>query len=231
MKLLKKIIQLQPLAATDSKLKVSLRIYGLGLLVIVIFSIFKIIAADFGLYESYHHHVTDSLANAESLERILYVLLTSVIIYPLVEELSFRLWLVKNTKRFFLGLGFFFILILLVLTEFNKLVPINFDLSFVIFFISFGLLLAYLLFKLMPESFELPPIYLLIIISSILFALLHLNVTGKQTNILGYLIILLPYSIKGYFYGYINYRIGFRYSFLVHALHNFVILSISLLMK
>lgn len=231
MKLLKQIIKLQPLAATESKLKISLRIYGLGLLVIVIFSIFKIIAADFGLYESYHHHVRDSLAHADSTARILYILFIFVIIYPLAEELSFRLWLTNYKERFYLGLGFFCMLILLVLTEFNKLVPINPDLSFVIFFISFGLLLAYLLFKLMPESFELPPIYLLIIISSLLFALLHLNVTGKQTNILGYLIILLPYFIKGYFYGYINFRIGFRYSFFVHALHNFVILSISLLMK
>jgi membrane protease YdiL (CAAX protease family) len=231
LKLIKKIITLQALAVTDSKLKVSLRIYGLGLLVIVIFSIFKVIAANYGMYENYNHHVTDRLADADSTARVLYILFTSVIIYPLAEEMSFRLWLSKNKERFYLGLGFFCILILLILTEFYKLVPINPDLSFVIFFISFGLLLAYLLFKLMPESFELPPIYLLIIISSILFALLHLNVIGKQTNILGYLIILLPYSIKGYFYGYINYRIGFRYSFLVHALHNFVILSISLLMK
>lgn len=189
------------------------------------------IAAKYGLYVKYDHPAGESLKNADSTLFLLFVLLSTVIIHPFVEELSFRLWLSKNRNRFFLGLGFCLIFFTLIFTEFNRVIPVSPELSFHLSFFLLGLALAYLLIKIFAENIELPPINLLIIISSILFSLLHLNVVGTQDNLIGYAIILLPYFISGYFHGYINYRIGFRYSFLVHALHNLTIASVSLMMR
>jgi hypothetical protein len=66
LKLLKQIIKLQPINQEDNKIKLSLRIYGLGLLVLAIFTIFKMIAAKYGLYEKYDHPAGESLKNADS---------------------------------------------------------------------------------------------------------------------------------------------------------------------
>lgn len=101
MQLYKQIIKLQPINTEDNKIKLSLRIYGLGLLVLSIFTIFKMITAKYGLYANYDHPVGESLKNTDSIPMIFYILLTSVIIHPFVEELSFRLWLSKNRNRFF----------------------------------------------------------------------------------------------------------------------------------
>ncbi|SMG24762.1 CAAX protease self-immunity [Marivirga sericea] len=98
-------------------------------------------------------------------------------------------------------------------------------------FFIFGIGLAYILLKLLSKSIKIPSTLFLIIISAILFSLLHLNVIGKQDNFLAYLIILIPYFIKGYFYGYINYRLGFRYAFYAHALHNLTLASMNLMMR
>jgi membrane protease YdiL (CAAX protease family) len=231
LKLLKQIIRLQPLEVADNKLKISTKIYGLGLLVLAIFTIFKMIAANYDLYANYSHPASESLKSADSILMIFYILLISVFIHPLLEELSFRLWLSKNRYRFLLGLGFCLIFFTLIFTDFNRLLPISPELSFNLSFVLLGVTLGYLLIKIVPKKLELPRMFILIIISSILFALLHLNVIGKQNNLLGYLIILLPYFIKGYFYGYITFRIGFRYAFFAHALHNFTLLFMTLMIR
>jgi membrane protease YdiL (CAAX protease family) len=173
----------------------------------------------------------EGLTAANSLVKVFWILCTSVIIHPFVEELSFRLWLTKNKNRFFLGIAFCIVFFTLIITDFNRLVPISPEISFDLYFFSLGFALAYILVKIFPKNMKLPSIYILIIISSILFALLHLNVVGKQITLLGYSIILFPYFISGYFYGYINYRIGFKYAFFAHGLHNLTLACVTLMIK
>lgn len=226
--LYKRILLLHPLKEDENRLRTTFRILGYSFIIIIVFSAFKVLLQSQGLYQSFRHPANESLRNSDSSLEILSILFISAVLHPIVEELSFRYWISKNKRKILVGIGLCISIFLVIIFDLEELLPFSFEVSFFLVFAIIGLLIGLLLFKLFLSRKLEPSIYLLIVISSVLFSLLHLNVVRSQDNLFGYLAILLPYFIIGYLHGFVTYRIGFFYSFLMHALNNLILLSMGL---
>lgn len=228
MTLLIKILRLSPISTDEKKLKICLKILGINFMFLAIFTILKLVAQEFELYAHYKHPTSQNLEQTESYLAVLTILFLSVIVHPLTEELSFRFWITKRKWKFYVGIAMAFTLIFLVYTKIHRFIPITGEVAFHLLFICMSSIIALVLLRLYLVKSLNFSIHMLTLISSLLFSLLHLNVIGAQNNIIGYLIILVPYFISGYLYSYIAYRVVFFYSFFTHALHNLIIFVLGL---
>lgn len=224
----KKILFLQAPENEENKLKICFKVLGLNFLFLGIFSAIKLYAQEIGIYSPYKHPTNVDLVQTNSYLGVLSILFFSVLIHPFVEELSFRLWITKSKKKFFFGIAMSLTFFILIFSKIYNYIPLPEELSFHILFIFISLTVGFILLRIFKEKAFNPSVLILIIISSTLFSLVHVNVIGNQNNIIGYLIILFPYFISGYLYSFLNYRLGFGYSFLAHALHNLLLFSLAL---
>lgn len=175
------------------------------------------------------------LSEAEKLYSPLTLLLTSSLLFPMIEEISFRLSL--KFKAIYLSLSSCVLAYYLV----TKLIfhTYNADLGndFIIRCLSaaiIGVIIYFLTkkyFKTIKTFWE-NNFRWILYFSILSFAFAHiLNYELTLNIILLTPIITLPQLIAGSIYGFIRVKYGFIYNFSAHALNNFIFMSIIFFMN
>lgn len=138
--------------------------------------------------------------------------LNACIVAPLVEECSFRLNLSKKIKDHYISISV--ASLFLVLTLVSSYYYNGFR------FLSYSILIL-LLYQLTKANF---PIKILLIISSIVFGLIHIDNMNHENilNPISYLVYTAPFMVLGYFFGLIRLKHGILFAILAHFLKNFV---------
>jgi len=167
-----------------------------------------------------------------------YVFLAAAFLGPIMEEVSFRLFL--RPRPFNLSLGFFTILFIVLFEIFGDRLLSSLNLSllnpFLILFIIFSFItcLAFLGAKIIKAKFNLSKIEnfyvkkfpVIFYSASLLFAILHISNYYNLENHLGIVILLIaPQIILSFFLGYIRMAFGFLWSILFHVFHNGLLVS------
>ena len=114
----------------------------------------------------------------------------------------------------------------LLFSKVYEKIDYNSEITFDLLFIIIAFMVAFLLKKVFDKKeFDLSKFIernlpAFIFITSVLFAIAHINVVDKTNSIHLYLVLLLPYFFIGYILSYARLSMGFFYAFLCHALNN-----------
>lgn len=169
-----------------------------------------------------HDNETSAIVNS---------LFFSVFLGPLLEEVIFRLWIVYNKIN--VSISATYLLIWLFGTLFHVYWFKTLT-SILLFALIFSLTFTVLFFLLKKyENQKLINFWqknqkVLIIISCILFAVIHIgNYTGNNNSIAYYFITFAPQIFFGFILCYVRIRIGFGASVATHSLNNFIPLILS----
>ena len=160
----------------------------------------------------------------------LYFLLLVIVIYPIIEEISFRLPLTKFNSRIlqfsvsiFSGHLITFLLKNMLWWPSTSLT--NFLIS--IFYILAISSIVFIFLNYNKKWFHNLKIYwerkpnVIFYTSAVLFAVMHLlNLDLKISDLIYLPLILLPFFVYGISFGYLRIRIGFIYSIALHMLLN-----------
>lgn len=160
----------------------------------------------------------------DSTKSFLIFILFTVIIFPILEEASFRLILVKNPKNIYVGVSFltgFTIYVLNIEYQWFNLGAF-YDLSLLLIFV---LLLFFLVKRFKSTLFnvfdKLSSLKMLVLFSSI-FALFHFGNSYSSHIVLLSLVPLLKHFVSGLVFGTFRIKYGFIHGFFLHALNNLV---------
>lgn len=158
-------------------------------------------------------------------------LFLSVLLGPLLEEIVFRLWLIYDKINISISVTYFLLWVSAKVFGVHWFSTISFILVFVLLFILIFTALFFLLKK--YENQKLFDFWkknqkVFIIISSILFAAIHIgNYTGNNNTIIYYLITLAPQILFGFTQSYLRIRRGFGTSLTAHSVNNLIPLILS----
>ena len=162
----------------------------------------------------------------------LYFIFTTILLIPLLEETTSRLFITKfNLNYFIISTSLFFGTLIHYFVNFQLWRPesyLLFSVSRYLYIIMIsgviGLILWIIRNQLIRiENFWNSHIRLIFYSSAILFALLHFMATNfNKNNLIFAPLILLPFVVYGITFGYVRIRLGFIYSIALH----FVILVI-----
>ncbi|GEM_PF-5853864 len=165
-----------------------------------------------------------SIYQGENSTNILY--LPTILLVLIIEELSFRLVLSDKKETQVLGLSFFISFVL------NLLEIHIFDFGYLLLFFSFiitSVLLNLVLSKLLANK---KPIrintYLLITVSSILFAYSHFVLKDPMILLGPEILFLLPYFLRSIIYSIARVKFGIKYSIALHILFNLFVVILQL---
>ncbi|WP_460545950.1 CPBP family glutamic-type intramembrane protease [Echinicola sediminis] len=147
-----------------------------------------------------------------------------VVLFPLLEELSFRLVLVKKPKSIYYGMCFFVGFIPYVMNSKFQW----FDLGLLY---ETGLLLLFVLLMIISfkrymlklfEVFNKLSSIQLLVLTSLFFALIHFGNLYTSEMLLFSLVPLLKHFVSGLIYGTFRIKYGFIHGFLLHSINNLV---------
>lgn len=140
---------------------------------------------------------------------------------PIIEEFSFRFGLFSKRK-------YQIISILIFAVPFFYQAEIQFFKSSFYYFYSILLLHALSLYFIPKQKY-----FLLIIVNSVLFGLIHmLNFASlSKENIIIALVNIVPQILAGYFLANLKYKKGFTYSVFLHITLNSIVFFINLAMS
>jgi len=168
----------------------------------------------------------------------LYVFLIAALLGPIMEEVSFRLFL--RPYPFNLSFGFFMILFVVLIEVFDVQLFhfLKFDIlnPFLVLFIIFSSIislafLASLVLKKRVDFKKVEALYLrkfpfIFYSASLIFAVLHI---GNYYNLKNYLwlaiLLVAPQIILSFFLGYVRMSYGFVWSVVFHIFHNGLLVS------
>lgn len=141
-----------------------------------------------------------------------------VLFIPIMEELIFRSALILNSNnlRLFISSVFGCIVYILFL-KINH--PVAFILFFLVFILSYYVLIKTKLLNVKPKYQNDKFLYFLLIISSILFALLHFKLNIESIN-LRYILRFIHFIIISFMLGIIRIKCGLQWSIFLHSLKN-----------
>jgi len=214
---------------------INLTLVGLGLLVHFVFAIVKTVLIKYDFIEANGHPTAVFVRTSSSLYKLSIVFLLSVIIYPLMEELSFRLILNTNRIKTYFGIGFLTTFLFLIFSRIDQKAPINSEVAYNLYFIIISLIIAVII-KIAAEKFNIDvrkgiskylPFF--IFFSSVLFAIAHFNVVSHPHHLILYIPILFPYAVMGYILSYARLSMGFFYCVLCHSINNFFMFMMNLI--
>lgn len=138
--------------------------------------------------------------------------LNACVVAPLIEESVFRINLSKKIKNHYISISVasLFVVLTLLNSDYYNGVP----------FLIYSIFIL-LLYQLTKANF---PIKILLIISSIVFGLIHIDNMnhGNVLNPISYLVYTAPFMVLGYFFGLIRLKHGILFAILAHFLKNFV---------
>lgn len=226
-----KILSLESEVEKGKRLKECSRIFLSVLAIHIIFTTIGLIAAKFDLYIKSKHPNSVLIENTEDWQALFLIFFSSTIIHPLTEELSFRFSNSIQSNQVLLGFCFMSAFVLTLFFDLNELL-FTAKIPFSLFIIGLGLATYLLLRIVVPQhKFSTSGLFIIIILSNLVFALVHLNVNSTQENLLGYFIILFPFFFVGCLYSYARITMGFSYAFLCHAMNNGFFFFLNLIMK
>lgn len=227
LKLTKNIFFLQYDNHHANRLKISLKLFLIGLVSHLVCVSVLVLFKEAGMNIHLDHPTTAFLRNSSNTWDLLILFFLSVLLHPLIEELSFRQWVTTKTKPFSFGLAFCFSFISLILLEKERLIPISSEITFNILFFSTGLTLGIFIATNLNPKISDNTLPLIVVLSSVLFASVHLNVLPQQSGFVQYLVLLSPYFLKGIILSYGRITAGLGCAFFVHFLHNGLIYTIN----
>jgi CAAX prenyl protease-like protein len=210
----------------EKKIIFTFKLVGYGLIVHMLFSIVKVILKMANLIEFRTHPTVALINDTSSFYKLSIIFFISVIVAPMIEELSFRLMIKPYKSNSYLGFGFLVAFMFLLFTKIYEKTNFNTEVAFHILFVLIALGIAFSVKILLKKiDFDLnnfieSKLPLFIFISSFLFSLSHIYVVDSPKSFLLYIPILLPYFFIGYILSYARLSMGFFYAFLCHALNN-----------
>ncbi len=227
--MIKQILHLDFPRIEKRKFQESLKIVAIGLGVFMVFVVLRNIAISFDLFERTSHPNSSRIKEGDCIQ-LIKVFISTVLLTPLFEELSFRLSLSLKRTSVLLGFSFMISYILLIF-DVHHLLPLE-RFRPPIFFFTIGLAI-YLVTRFIVPNFELckERLWIVILFSSMAFALIHLNVNTAQTNLLAYFLLLAPYFISGYLLAYARLTMGLGYAILCHSMTNGFYFLINVLLR
>ena len=174
---------------------------------------------DKGLLEIERNHRHLDLGFDLGSIRIFYYL---VMFFPLIEELAFRLFLNPKERNIRMGFSFFFVVVI------YKVTTLIFDLDKLMFVLTSGsficalLLSIYLKGKLggVENYIKFTNKNSLLIISCVLFAIMHYGTNYSSNSFLISLIPLTKHFFSGYVFGIFRIRYGLFNAVMLHSLNN-----------
>lgn len=231
--MLKDIILLKQNNLNKKKIIISVLLLILGSK--LFFSILKVTLGNVIHFNLKEHPINISIREDDYLLNIIFVFINAVILTPVIEELSFRYGVSYNVRKIIWGLSFLISFLILIFFElYKELSFFSENLSFYVLMLPSTFIVSGILFRFsefIGIVLKKTPIFIFVLFSSFLFALVHLNVIGKQESIFAYGFLLLPYFVSGYLYSYVRINIGIKYGILLHALNNFILLTLGLLLS
>lgn len=177
------------------------------------------------------HPIQTFLENANTSYDKLNAILIVGVIYPIIEELTFRYPLfLKKKQQFNIALALIFSYIITWSFNIFEYIEIDLDLGWYSFAIQY-ITITFMLIPVIKRTLKYVNLVnaiefiddnsrWFIFISSTLFTLVHLLVSDTTEYVVFYLIILLPYFFSGYFYSFVRCWYGIRYSVILHSAFN-----------
>ncbi len=184
-------------------------------LIIIILSVLNSLLIHYGLIMPITN--TSSWNSVQS--RIL--LLLPLVLGPILEEISFRLW-IGNAKYIPISFTVGFLVVNLFIRGF---ISIGSLIQNVPFLASSAIIYVFLTFLIKRSPIKVQQVNLYprvsIFISAILFGFIHIThfIISKNVILLSP-IIIMPFLIMGILYGYIRVKFGFGYAIATHVLYN-----------
>lgn len=153
-------------------------------------------------------------------------LIPTIILMPIIEELSFRLLLTNKAHTLKLGLSFF--LGFLLSSVFSTYSDSGY-LSLTIIFILSSIVFNFILSRVFIPKEEVVDVnqVALAIVMSILFAYVHFVFTDPWIIIRLEVLYLLPHFFRSLIYSYARMTYGIKYAILLHVAFNLFITSLS----
>lgn len=223
------ILKFQPPKNKLGSIRISLFVVFICLLFPIIVYPIKLYLSSIDYYLFFEHPTSKLVEQYSNSNKLIYIVLISVLIRPLAEEISFRYWVSESFNKRTLGLSFLFVFINLIILENQDLIHLNeIHFNLVLYISSFFLVILILFISPVKRQLNLK-IKHLAITSAILFGIVHLNVISQQPTIVGYAVSVLPYVISGYLYSYLRVYAGFKYCLMAHSINNLIIFMIDLL--
>jgi len=221
---------------TPQKILNTIRILGLQLGIALTLGVIATYVTSLFDYNATEQNTITQLTDKGN---ILFIIMLTVIYAPIVEEITFRLFLKFSPVRLGLGISFliFFSLQILdslgisILQQISDMYFLNYEFIFLVICLELtlfaGIILSLLIIWSKAEE-KIKKIYtktfgLIFYFAVIFFGLSHVfNYVDFQKIWFVAPILASPQIIIGLFLGYIRGKYGFSYSVLLHALHNLV---------
>jgi len=223
-------------AREEKKVSLTLKLVGLGFLVHFASAIIKMLLDRYDLIEPKSHPAAELIRTTTSVYKLSIVFLSSVIITPFIEELSFRFVLKPNQFNKFLGFGFLIAFIFLLFSKVYRVNFINSQVAFYLLFIAIGFGISFLM-KILATKYHIDATSLitnhlafLIFVTSALFGMIHFGVVSRPNSFWVYIPLLLPYATIGYLHAYARLSMGFFYAVLCHVLNNLVMYILNVIL-
>ena len=183
------------------------------------------------LINSTNHPTTKNIRDENNAINLGVIFILSVIVHPIVEELSFRLFVTENSKKFSYGLALALSFILVLFLGLYELINLNYEVSFILMLTILALPIGFMLHEILRRTDLSIDFKVIVLISSLLFAIIHLNIVSNQQSTIQYAIVLLPYFLSGLVYSYARITMGFAYCILLHCMNNGFFFLINVLAK
>lgn len=171
-----------------------------------------------------NNHLVVSQSQSEA---VIISILSSIIAAPLIEEFTFRGIFTRTKWIWFLSILLQFRLVFLIFEQYFIGSQEN--------IFIFGIILIFILFVKYSDvaiNFTVNTTNFWIVLYTIVFAVMHLlNFTNLEINPLLYIFLIFPQLFIGIILGYIRITYGLRYSILMHACYNLIVLLPVLLVK
>ncbi|WP_420577164.1 type II CAAX prenyl endopeptidase Rce1 family protein [Ekhidna sp.] len=229
--LVKHIFQLKYNHLIEQKWNYLWKLFLIGLLIHVCMTFITTILEMLDLINGTHHPTAKNIRDENNAISLGVIFILSVIVHPTVEELSFRLFVTENSKKFSYGLALALSFILVLFYGLYELIDLNYEISFILMLTILALPIGFLIYKTVKYFNLSIDLRVIVIASSLLFALIHLNISSHQSSVAQYTIILTPYFLKGFVYSYARITMGFSYCILLHCMNNGFFFLINVLVK
>lgn len=211
-----------------------LRIFGLQLGIAILFGILiTVVTTSLGYNVDQENLITDFFKDTP----VIFFVLFGVVYAPIVEEITFRLFLKFSYIRLGIGISFMFFFILEILDQLGLSflttiseryfadTPILFIGLYILITLVFGIILAFII-KTFADKKLIYAIYdkyfiFIFYFTVLTFGFAHIT---NYTNLgqIWYIVPILvtPQISIGFFLGYVRVRYGLVWSIILHAIHN-----------
>ena len=181
------------------------------------------------------HPSVISFKEASGFQSKIFMAISAVIVFPIVEEISFRWFLVNRGKSIVLGVSCFISLFLSMVIS-SIWGAFNSEFGFLtLFFLIFFILRYTIVNKALEQvtGFIIKIVdqhlYLWIAFTSLAFSIIHWRVTATPTTLIAYPVVFLPYFVSSLVYSFARIKNGVSGSIILHAAFNTLVLSLNML--